>query len=223
VSEKNEPGVTATEVVLSGKVEPSGLRLVERALPAPTAGQALVRVESTAVSAAESAMRRDRYYGQPEQCKSPLWTEHARAGRERRRGRGVRPPRRRQHPGLVRAAQPHRHAGLLQHRRQDRRNRPGAAGVPDAGRETRDLELPATGRRASFYNVWAGAGKPGSAKRTVFQDRTRTDLTYLFRLLRAGVLIAKIAARFPLTEVAAALELGESSGRTAVGKIILVP
>src|SRR6266567_1554690 len=57
--------VTATEVVLPGKVEPSGLRLVERALPPPAAGQALVRVESTAVSFAESAMRRGRYYGQP--------------------------------------------------------------------------------------------------------------------------------------------------------------
>jgi hypothetical protein len=40
-----------------------------------------------------------------------------------------------------------------------------------------------TGRRASFYNVWAGPGKPGSAKRAAFQDRTRTDLTYLFGLL----------------------------------------
>jgi NADPH:quinone reductase-like Zn-dependent oxidoreductase len=57
--------VTTTEVVLPGKVEPSGLRLVERALPPPAAGQALVRVESTAVSFAESAMRRGRYYGQP--------------------------------------------------------------------------------------------------------------------------------------------------------------
>src|SRR6266566_9788716 len=60
-----EASVTATEVVLPGKVEPSGLRLVQRALPAPAAGQALVRVESTAVSFAESAMRRGRYYGQP--------------------------------------------------------------------------------------------------------------------------------------------------------------
>src|SRR5258708_8380099 len=46
-------------------VEPAGLRLVQRALPPPAAGQALVRVESTAVSFAESAMRRGRYYGQP--------------------------------------------------------------------------------------------------------------------------------------------------------------
>src|SRR4051795_1955408 len=55
----------ATEVVLPGKVEASGLRLVQRELPAPGAGEALVRVEATAVSFAESAMRRGRYYGQP--------------------------------------------------------------------------------------------------------------------------------------------------------------
>src|SRR6266568_3710166 len=65
MTELNVPTVTATEVVLPGKVDPSGLRLVQRALPPPAAGQALVRVESTAVSFAESAMRRGRYYGQP--------------------------------------------------------------------------------------------------------------------------------------------------------------
>jgi hypothetical protein len=37
------------------------------------------------------------------------------------------------------------------------------------------------------------------------------------------VLTAKIAARYPLTEVAQAMELAESSGRTTLGKIILVP
>src|SRR5258708_6921988 len=65
VTEMNAPTVTVTEVVLPGKVEPSGLRLAQRALPPPAAGQALVRVESTAVSFAETAMRRGRYYGQP--------------------------------------------------------------------------------------------------------------------------------------------------------------
>src|SRR3954465_13453702 len=65
MTEMNAPTVTATEVVLPGKVEPAGLRLVRRELPPPAAGQALVRVESTAVSFAESAMRRGRYYGQP--------------------------------------------------------------------------------------------------------------------------------------------------------------
>ncbi|HWO67006.1 MAG TPA: zinc-binding dehydrogenase, partial [Umezawaea sp.] len=57
--------VTATEIVLPGKVPATGLRTTRRSLPAPTAGQALVRVEATAVSFAESAMRRGRYYGQP--------------------------------------------------------------------------------------------------------------------------------------------------------------
>ncbi len=69
--EMTAPAVTVTEVVLPGKVEPAGLRLVQRALPPPAAGQALVRVESTAVSFAESAMRRGRYYGQPPTACSP--------------------------------------------------------------------------------------------------------------------------------------------------------
>jgi NADPH:quinone reductase-like Zn-dependent oxidoreductase len=60
-----EATVTTTEAVLPGKVEVSGLRLVQRVLPQPAAGQAMLRVESTAVSFAESAMRRGRYYGQP--------------------------------------------------------------------------------------------------------------------------------------------------------------
>jgi NADPH:quinone reductase-like Zn-dependent oxidoreductase len=80
-----------------------------------------------------------------------------------------------------------------------------------------------TRRHASFYNVWAGAGKPDSAKRDAFRARLRTDLSYLFGLLADGTLTAKIAARYPLAEVAAAMELAESSRRTPLGKIILVP
>ena len=67
--ETNTPAkaaVTATEIMLPGKVAPSGLQVVRRELPDPATGQALVRVEATAVSFAESAMRRGRYYGQPE-------------------------------------------------------------------------------------------------------------------------------------------------------------
>jgi NADPH:quinone reductase-like Zn-dependent oxidoreductase len=64
---------------------------------------------------------------------------------------------------------------------------------------------------------------PDSAKREAFRARLRTDLTHLFGLPRDGVLTAKIAARYPLADVAAAMELAESSGRTALGKIILVP
>jgi len=55
----------ATEVVLPGVVEPSGLEIRRRALPPPRKGQALVRVEASGVSFAEQAMRRDRYPGQP--------------------------------------------------------------------------------------------------------------------------------------------------------------
>jgi NADPH:quinone reductase-like Zn-dependent oxidoreductase len=60
-------------------------------------------------------------------------------------------------------------------------------------------------------------------QRGEFRARIRADLTRVFGLLRDGVLTAKIAARYPLTEVAAAMELSESSGRTTLGKIILVP
>jgi NADPH:quinone reductase-like Zn-dependent oxidoreductase len=60
-----------------------------------------------------------------------------------------------------------------------------------------------------------------SAKRDAFRARLRTDLTHLFGLLSDGVLTAKIAARYPLAEVAQAMELAESSSRTALGKIIL--
>jgi NADPH2:quinone reductase len=79
-----------------------------------------------------------------------------------------------------------------------------------------------TGRHASFYDIWADAGKPDSAKRDEFRAGIRTDLTHVFDLLRTGVLTAKVAARFPLAE-AAAMKLSESSERTTLGKIILIP
>ena len=61
----NRSAATALEVVLPGVVEPDGLQLRHRVLPAPAAGQVMVAVEATGVSYAEQAMRRDRYYGQP--------------------------------------------------------------------------------------------------------------------------------------------------------------
>jgi NADPH:quinone reductase-like Zn-dependent oxidoreductase len=357
VTEMNTtPGatVTAVEVVLPGKVEVSGLRLIQRALPPPAAGQALVRVESTAVSFAESAMRRGRYYGQPKfpfvpgydlvgivesvgpgvdraligrrvaaLTKTGAWatavlltaadlvevpdgvgadeaetlivngltayqmlhgTAKVRAGQtvlvlgasggvgsilvQLARQAGVR---------VIGTASPRHHEALralgaepIDYHDPDlaARVRELAPGGVDAvfdhlGGKSVDLSyrllnrtgtlisysiashlddktpvlvtfmsllsklaywnyLP-TGRHASFYNVWAGAGKPGSAKRAAFQARIRTDLTHVLGLQRDGKLTAKIAARYPLTEVAAALELSESSGRTALGKIILAP
>ncbi len=55
----------ATEVVLPGKVEPTGLETRTRDLPAPTAGQVVLRMEATGVSFAEQQMRRGKYYDQP--------------------------------------------------------------------------------------------------------------------------------------------------------------
>ncbi|MFF2087185.1 medium chain dehydrogenase/reductase family protein [Nocardia sp. NPDC058176] len=56
---------TATEIVLPGRVEPDGLLVTQRELPAPGAGEALVRVEASGVSFAEQQMRRGKYYDQP--------------------------------------------------------------------------------------------------------------------------------------------------------------
>jgi len=354
MTEMNAPTVTATEVVLPGKVEPSGLRLVQRALPAPAAGQALVRVESTAVSFAESAMRRGRYYGQPAFPFVPGYdlvgvveavgpgVDHMLLGRRvaalTKTGgwatavllaaadlvevpdgisadeaetvivNGLTPYQMLHHSAKVQAGQTvlvlgasggvgsilvqlARHAGArvigtASPRHHEALRELGVEPIdyrdPDLAARVRALApdgvdavfdhlagksitvshrllnrtgtlvsysiasklddatpvllsflqllaklafwnyLP-TRRHASFYNVWAGAGKPNSAKHEAFRTRIRTDLTAVFGLLRDGVLTAKIAARYPLTEAAAAMELSESSGRTTLGKIILVP
>ncbi|HEY3683361.1 MAG TPA: medium chain dehydrogenase/reductase family protein [Streptosporangiaceae bacterium] len=54
-----------TEIVLPGEVAPDGLRVRTSPVPAPAAGQALIRMEATGVSFAEQQMRRGRYYDQP--------------------------------------------------------------------------------------------------------------------------------------------------------------
>lgn len=71
-------------------------------------------------------------------------------------------------------------------------------------------------RRAMFFNIWSGL-----RRRDDFYRRLREDLTAVFDLLAAGALTAQVAARLPLTEAAAAMELAES--RTVVGKVVLVP
>ncbi|OON82031.1 medium chain dehydrogenase/reductase family protein [Streptomyces tsukubensis] len=55
----------ATEIVLPGKVEPSGLQLRSRELPAPGPGQVVLCMEASGVSFAEQQMRRGKYYRQP--------------------------------------------------------------------------------------------------------------------------------------------------------------
>lgn len=73
------------------------------------------------------------------------------------------------------------------------------------------------GKKATFYDLWSGH----SARPARFRRRLEEDLGHVFELLRTGTITANIAARFPLTEAAAALELAES--RTLNGKVILLP
>ncbi|MCS7478009.1 medium chain dehydrogenase/reductase family protein [Umezawaea endophytica] len=55
----------ATEIVLPGAVEPDGLEVRVRDLPAPARGQVVLRMEATGVSFAEQQMRLGKYYDQP--------------------------------------------------------------------------------------------------------------------------------------------------------------
>jgi NADPH:quinone reductase-like Zn-dependent oxidoreductase len=54
-----------TEIVLPGPVEPDGLKIRARDLPAPGEGQVVLRMEATGVSFAEQQMRLGKYYDQP--------------------------------------------------------------------------------------------------------------------------------------------------------------
>ncbi|WP_035794561.1 medium chain dehydrogenase/reductase family protein [Kitasatospora mediocidica] len=73
------------------------------------------------------------------------------------------------------------------------------------------------GRRAHFYNIWAG--RPLNKDR--FRDRLRTDLTEVFAAVRRGEVTARVAAQLPLAEAAEALRLAESG--TVSGKVVLIP
>jgi NADPH:quinone reductase-like Zn-dependent oxidoreductase len=72
------------------------------------------------------------------------------------------------------------------------------------------------GHHTTFYNLWAG-----KRRKQAFRDRFRADLSRVLTLLRDGDLSAHVAARFPLSEASAAMELAES--RTVLGKVVLVP
>ena len=73
------------------------------------------------------------------------------------------------------------------------------------------------GRKAVFYNIWAGH----SVARAAFRARLGQDFGQLMGLLAQGVLTPQIAARFPLEQASAAMELAES--RTVYGKVVLMP
>lgn len=73
------------------------------------------------------------------------------------------------------------------------------------------------GKRATFYDLWAGH----ATRKARFRRHLQEDLGQVLALLADGTLQPVIAARYPLTEAAAALTLAES--RTTNGKIVLLP
>jgi NADPH:quinone reductase-like Zn-dependent oxidoreductase len=60
------------------------------------------------------------------------------------------------------------------------------------------------GRRATFFNLWAGA-----RKRDRYRARLRRDLGEVLRLLQQGAIDAQIARRFPLRDAGRALRYAE--------------
>lgn len=71
--------------------------------------------------------------------------------------------------------------------------------------------------RAMFYNFWGGH----RTRPTAFRRRLHGDFAEVLELLSQGAITPQSAARLPLTDAAAAMELAES--RTVRGKVVLVP
>jgi NADPH2:quinone reductase len=77
--------------------------------------------------------------------------------------------------------------------------------------------IPPNSHRATFYNFWSGHFLRPAA----FRRRFRQDLEKVLELLSQEAINPPVAARFPLSEASAALQLAES--RTVLGKVVLVP
>ncbi|HEV8569827.1 MAG TPA: medium chain dehydrogenase/reductase family protein [Actinoplanes sp.] len=73
------------------------------------------------------------------------------------------------------------------------------------------------GRRATFFNLWAGKARHPDR----YRAELRTDLGAVFDLLAKGEIIAQVARTFPLTQAGEALRYAESGGIT--GKVVLIP
>jgi len=72
------------------------------------------------------------------------------------------------------------------------------------------------GRRAKFFNLWAGA-----RKRERYRADLRRDLGDVLQLLQKGAIDAQIAKRFALRDAGEALRYAEQGA--IVGKVILEP
>ena len=77
--------------------------------------------------------------------------------------------------------------------------------------------LAPNGRRATFFNLWAGR----KLRPARYRAGLRRDLTAVLRLLAEGAISAQVARTYPLTDAAAALRYAETGG--IAGKVVLVP
>lgn len=73
------------------------------------------------------------------------------------------------------------------------------------------------GRRATFFNLWAGKARNPDR----YRAEVRTDLGEVFDLLAKGEINAQIARTFPLSQTADAMSYAESGH--AAGKVVLLP
>jgi NADPH:quinone reductase-like Zn-dependent oxidoreductase len=99
------------------------------------------------------------------------------------------------------------------------RDVPGNPRVPVLrllGRLTAWNLLP-NGRRATFFNLWAGR----RLRPARYRAQLREDLGSVLELPAAGAITPQVARRFPLTDAAAALRYAEAGG--IAGKVILEP
>lgn len=71
------------------------------------------------------------------------------------------------------------------------------------------------GRRARFFNLWAGKARNPDR----YRAQLRTDLGEVLGLLAKGEISAQVARTYPLTQAADALRYAESGGVT--GKVVL--
>jgi NADPH:quinone reductase-like Zn-dependent oxidoreductase len=73
------------------------------------------------------------------------------------------------------------------------------------------------GRRAMFFNLWAGKARHLDR----YRAELREDLGQVFTLLATGEITAQVARSFPLAQAAEALRYAESGA--VAGKVVLLP
>lgn len=70
------------------------------------------------------------------------------------------------------------------------------------------------GHKATFYDVWSGH----RVRPARFQKHLHDDVTHVVRLLATGVLTAQAAARLPLDQASAEMELAQVADRLPKGR-----